>query len=122
MSVRLERLIPVLMVRDVQASIRFYADCLGFALTFQDAPIEPRYVGMERDGILIHMQWHDASEWGYPNDRPTYRIVVQDVDGLHRELAGRIARCTHVWDTDWGTREFHIQDPDMNGLQFYRMR
>jgi hypothetical protein len=23
-------------------------------------------------------------------------------------------------DTPWGTREFHVLDPDGNGLQFYR--
>ena len=25
-------------------------------------------------------------------------------------------------DTPWGTREFHVRDPDGNGLQFYRPR
>ena len=23
-------------------------------------------------------------------------------------------------DTPWGTREFHLRDPDLNGLQYYR--
>jgi hypothetical protein len=27
---------------------------------------------------------------------------------------------TEVRDTSWGTREFHVRDPDRNGLQFYR--
>jgi uncharacterized membrane protein YfcA len=29
---------------------------------------------------------------------------------------------TDVRDTTWGTREFHVRDPDSNGLQFYRDR
>jgi uncharacterized glyoxalase superfamily protein PhnB len=33
-------------------------------------------------------------------------------------IAGVVER-TEVWDTSWGTREFHVRDPDGNGLQFY---
>jgi catechol 2,3-dioxygenase-like lactoylglutathione lyase family enzyme len=121
---RLERVQPVLMVRDVPASIRFYVERLGFTLTFEDVPGDPKYAGVKRDGVELHLQWHDAKEWEYPNDRPTYRFVVQDVDGLFEELRtrGGLSPTSEVRDTPWGTREFHVQDPDRNGLQFYRNR
>jgi uncharacterized glyoxalase superfamily protein PhnB len=47
---------------------------------------------------------------------------VADVDGLYREFreAGVLDHIKPVSDTSWGTREFHVQDPDGNGLQFYR--
>jgi hypothetical protein len=47
---------------------------------------------------------------------------VDDVDGLHREfrVAGVVENMKPVADTSWGTREFHVRDPDENGLQFYR--
>jgi len=35
--------------------------------------------------------------------------------GQHAALVDR----TDVTDTNWGTREFHVRDPDGNGLQFY---
>ena len=121
MPPRIERVQPVLMSRDVAASIRFYVDRLGFAVTFQDAPADPRYAGVTRDGAELHLQWHDAGEWAYPNDRPTYRFVVRDVDGLWDELRARgVPDMTAVRDAPWGTREFHVRDPDLNGLQFYR--
>ena len=111
---------PVLMVRDVTASIRFFAS-LGFEVLFKDSPTDPKYAGIARDGVALHLQWHDAGEWAYPNDRPTYRFVVRDVDGLWDELRARgVADVTPVRDTPWGTREFHVRDPDLNGLQFYR--
>jgi catechol 2,3-dioxygenase-like lactoylglutathione lyase family enzyme len=123
MSVKLQCVKPVLMSRDVEASIRFYA-LLGFVETFRDDPTSVRYAGVARDGIELHLQWHDAAEWDFPNDRPTYRFVVADVDGLYEEFRGRgaLADATGVRDTPWGTREFHVRDPDRNGLQFYRMR
>jgi catechol 2,3-dioxygenase-like lactoylglutathione lyase family enzyme len=112
------------MVRDVPASIRFYVEQLGFTLAFEDVPGAPKYAGVRRDGVELHLQWHDAGEWDYPNDRPTYRFVVQDVDGLFDELKrrGGLSPSSAVRDTPWGTREFHVQDPDRNGLQFYRDR
>jgi uncharacterized glyoxalase superfamily protein PhnB len=108
------------MSRDVVRSIRFY-ERLGFTLAGQDSPREPKYARIQRDGIELHLQWHDAKEWNYPNDRPTYRFVVLDVDGLYKQFheSGALCDATSVADTPWGTREFHVRDPDLNGLQFY---
>src|SRR2546423_15721549 len=121
MEPRLESVQPVLMSRDVVRSIRVY-ESLGFTLAGQDAPHEPKYARVQRDGIELHLQWHDAKEWNFPNDRPTYRFVVDDVDRLWAEFRERgiSADITDVRDTPWGTREFHVRDPDQNGLQFYR--
>jgi uncharacterized glyoxalase superfamily protein PhnB len=49
-------------------------------------------------------------------------VVVDDVDRLWAEFRGRgiVSDTTEVRDTPWGTREFHVRDPDRNGLQFYR--
>jgi catechol 2,3-dioxygenase-like lactoylglutathione lyase family enzyme len=127
---RIEAVHPVLMSRDVAASIRFYQR-LGFSLTFQDRPLDPRYAGVARDGVELHLQWQDEAQWAFPIDRPTYRFVVQDVDALYAALrsAGALegqAPGNSPWlapgDTPWGTREFHLRDPDGNGLQFYRAR
>ena len=111
---------PVLMVRDVPASIRFFA-ALGFEALFTDSATDPKYAGVARDGVELHLQWHDASEWNYLNDRPTYRFAVDDVDRLFEEFRAvpNLDR-TEVRATAWGTREFHVRDTDRNGLQFYR--
>ena len=120
-ATHIKRVQPVLMVRDVPASIAFYSR-LGFVFAFTDDPDQPRYAGIRRDGIELHLQWHDAGEWEYPNDRPTYRFVAQNIDRLLAEFHANNA-CppdTAAAETPWGTYEFHILDPDGNGLQFYR--
>jgi len=45
---------------------------------------------------------------------------VTDVDALHREFrdAGVSENLKTIVETSWGTREFHLRDPDENGLQF----
>ncbi len=128
MGARLEAVHPVLMASDIAASIRFYAQ-LGFALAFQDDAAHPRYAGVRRDGVELHLQWHDGEQWAYPNDRPTYRFLVPELDTLYAELRRASVLPEPLaspgpWpkptNTPWGTREFHLLDPDGNGLQFYR--
>ena len=119
---------PVLMAKDVTASVQFYR-ALGFELSFQDRPEEPRYAGQNRDNVELHIQWADPSQWAYPTDRPAYRFLVSDVDSIYREFSanGSINAATSQgspWslpaETPWGTREFHIRDPGQNSLQFYQ--
>lgn len=112
---------PVLPCRDVSASVAFYVDRLGFTRLFQDAPEQPRYAGVGRDGVEIHLQWHDPAEWERV-ERPMLRFVVPRVESLFEEyrLAGVFHGQTALRDTGWGTREFAFYDPDRNGLTFYR--
>jgi uncharacterized glyoxalase superfamily protein PhnB len=112
---------PVLAVRDVQAAVEFYKR-IGFIQVFCDDPDHPKYAGVRRDSVELHLQWHDSAEWKPGDDRPNYRFVVPDVDGLFHEFITNqaINANTKLRDTPWGTREFHIRDLDSNGLQFYR--
>jgi catechol 2,3-dioxygenase-like lactoylglutathione lyase family enzyme len=111
---------PVLPSRDVRASIEFYVTRLGFSLQFQDSANEPRYAGLRRDGVEIHVQWHDPAEWEAV-ERPMLRFVVPAVQALFEEYKdkGVFHERAAVRETTWGTREFAFFDPDHNGLTFY---
>jgi len=115
------------MARDIPTSVCFF-EALGFSLAFQDDESDPRYAAVVRDGVELHLQWHDASQLAHPGDRPAYRFLVREVDALHAELRSRGVFPEQVpaggpWqepgDTPWGTREFHVRDPGGNVLQFY---
>ena len=79
------------------------------------------YAGVGRDGIELHLQWHDPEEWKAV-ERPSLRILVDDVDALFEEYRtkGVFHDATALRDTPWGTREFAFYDPYQNGLTFYR--
>jgi len=119
---------PVLSSRDVTTAVRFY-ERLGFSLTFLDSPLDPKYAAVVREAVELHLQWQGESQPASLLDRPTYRFVVRDVDQLFAAFQGggvvqEQASGPSPWlvpgDTPWGTREFHLRDPDGNGLQFYR--
>jgi uncharacterized protein YndB with AHSA1/START domain/catechol 2,3-dioxygenase-like lactoylglutathione lyase family enzyme len=117
---------PVLGATDVRASIDFFRR-LGFELYFQDAPSNPKYAGVRRDGVELHLQWMAANPLPPNADHAVHRFIVTDVDELFGEFqkAGAIDPSSRSpykvpADTPWGTREFHIRDPEGAGLQFYR--
>jgi catechol 2,3-dioxygenase-like lactoylglutathione lyase family enzyme len=120
MTVTIRSVQPVLMCSDVRASIAFF-ERLGFECVFGPSP-DGNYAGVRRGDVELHLQWHDENHWRHRIDRPTYRFVVEDVDGLHSEFRESGLEVKSVFDAAWGTREFHLRDPDGNGLQFYRDR
>jgi catechol 2,3-dioxygenase-like lactoylglutathione lyase family enzyme len=117
----LQQVHPVLPSRDVQRSIDFYVGRLGFSLSFH-YPEKPAYAGVIRDGVDLHLQWHDDEEWER-TERPMLRFLVTDIDALYEELgdAGVFHEHTALEAKPWGTREFGFLDPDNNGLTFYML-
>ncbi len=121
--VRFEAVHPVLSVRDVRATARWFTQ-FGFEPLFADNDEAPTYAGIGRDDVEIHLQWHSASEWTDGLDGAAYRFVVDDPDALFAEVSSRsdVLAGREVTDTAWGTREFGVYDPDGNALFFYRDR
>ena len=122
-TARLEQVQPVLPSQDVKRAVDFYVNRLRFKVAFADSPDDPRYVGIRRDAVELHLQWHDPAEWSAV-ERPMLRFVVPDVERLFEEFQAQnvFHDRTALRDTPWGTREFAFYDLDGNGLTFYRDR
>ncbi len=118
----LHQIHPVLPVKNVVEALDFYVNRLGFKIAFADDSKNPKYAGILRDGIEIHLQWHDAVEWEEKVDRPMLRIVTQNIEMLFEEYSEKDVFHAHTLlrETAWGTKEFAFYDPDKNGLTFYR--
>jgi len=109
---------PILGTRDVAKAVRFYVDRLGFTLAFGVPTNEGNYVGLRRDGVVLHMQFQYEHEMGTTR----LRILVDDPDALYAEYKDKnvFGEGTRVADTPWGTREFALYDLDRNSLTFCR--
>lgn len=118
----LHQIHPVLPVMDVVEALDFYVNRLGFKIAFADDSKNPKYAGVIRDAIEIHLQWHDAKEWEFEVNRPMLRIVSQNIEVLYDEFYKKdvFDAYTLLRETAWGTREFAFYDPFKNGLTFYR--
>lgn len=114
--------IMILDVRDLEAALRYYREALGFELDFRSAEAPDNYAGVRRGEVLLHMQWQseDAFRAGTAGHLRV-RIDVDDPDALYAEYQGRGVRGLGPKpdNTNWGTREFAVRDPDGNHLAFF---
>ena len=94
----------VFVVKDVLRSVQHYCEVLGFHTEFTYG--EPTfYAGVERDGVLIHLQ--AASETKRQPGHGAVNVFATDVDALYRELQSKGARTLkEPKDYSYGMRDF----------------
>jgi len=119
---------PNFIVKDLQASIAYYRDRLGFELDFSGPAGDPYYAGMKRDGISIMLKAilpdvlpcpnHTRHEWA----RWDAYIYTMDPDTLFEEFRERgvtfVKRLSCIDDGLWG---FEIADADGYVIAFFRL-
>jgi uncharacterized glyoxalase superfamily protein PhnB len=121
---RLLRVAPVLLVRDVEAAVAFWHDRVGFETDLIHGD-PPNFAMPTRDDVTLMLVQVPA---GTEVPAPHWRVVekvnqayiwVDDVDALYEELGSRGAPIDFtIYDTPWGTREFGIQDLDEHDVAF----
>jgi catechol 2,3-dioxygenase-like lactoylglutathione lyase family enzyme len=106
----------VFTVRDIDASVAYYRDILGFDVTFQYG--EPLfYACLCRDEFSLHLRAAREPNWVPGNGAVC--VFVDQVDALHSEFAARGARVVKPpQDYAYGMRDFDITDLDGNHLTF----
>ncbi|MBZ5572686.1 MAG: VOC family protein [Acidobacteriia bacterium] len=107
--VRFECCEPVLRVEDMQASLRFYVDALGFENASWGSD---DFTHVSRDGAGIYL-----CRGGQGQGRAWVWIGVEDVERLHHEykargVAIRLPPTTYPW-----ALEMQMEDPDGNVLR-----
>ena len=114
---------PVLHVADVEVSLRFYIDRLGFSCPWRYDEGGRVFVALvDRQGcaIILSSQWPGKVGKGLLfislNVEPATReAAIAALDALRAELEGR---GVVVKDGSWGYRLLVIDDPDGNQLFF----
>jgi catechol 2,3-dioxygenase-like lactoylglutathione lyase family enzyme len=106
----------VFVVSDISASLAYYRDVLGFAVTFEYG--EPlSYVCLCRDEVALHLLVAAATK-RLPG-QGALCVFVRDVDQIYAEVSARGARLLNrPEDRDYGMRDFDVVDADGNQLTF----
>ena len=112
--VRLSRAIPLLASLDIDRTLAFYAQRLGFTrevFRVEDA------AGVERDGVQIHFWKCDDRRIA---ENTSCRMEVIGIDGLFAELLpqGVVHPNGPLENKPWGYREFAVLDCDGNLITF----
>jgi catechol 2,3-dioxygenase-like lactoylglutathione lyase family enzyme len=123
MDMKLE-LVPV-PVTDVDRSIAFYTDKMGFVLDVDVRPSESmRVVQLTPPGsacsIVIGTGLNDISDMA-PGAQKGLHVVVEDINRARDELIGRGVQVGEIEDVGGGVKYARITDPDSNMLLLQEM-
>jgi catechol 2,3-dioxygenase-like lactoylglutathione lyase family enzyme len=114
---------PVLHVKDVDASLLFYVNRLGFTSPWRYAEDGRAYVAqVDRQGcaLILASRWPDKVGKGLMFislnvEPPSREAAVAALDALRAELE---AKGVPVKEGSWGYRLLVVDDPDGNQLFF----
>ncbi|MGC5628857.1 VOC family protein [Georgenia sp. Z1344] len=112
-----------LQARDAKALIDFFVDALGFVstATYDDGDVV-HHAELRRPGTAggIMLGTYDADKpWGREPGSGTAYVVVPDVDALYERATAQGATIMRpLDDTDYGSREFGVDDLEGNSWTF----
>ena len=111
MTTTAKRISPMLAVADLNETVAFYREVLGFRPTLES----PEYSIIERDGQTIHFMKAASEEvMRCVRGHTEIYIEVSRIDSLwqHVKTFKKRYRIRDLFDREYGMAEFHISDPN----------
>ncbi len=112
----IEDAVAIVPVRDVEASVAFYRDTLGFEARFVSD--DKGFGTVIRGEAALHLlRTDDAEALRATGNNISVYVWVKGVDALFAQLESKLGQLPegHVrapFDQPYGMREFHVKDPD----------
>jgi predicted enzyme related to lactoylglutathione lyase len=113
---------PVLLVADLDRSVAYYRDQLGFRCEVYGEP--PNFATADREGATLLLALaEDGSRlvphWQIVDKMWNVYIRTDDADAIYAEVQKRGAGIDYtIYDAPHGFREFGVQDPDGHDIAF----
>ena len=109
---RIHQVATVFHVTDIESSLRFYKDVLGFTDDFRVG----NYVGLKLDGFNLHLS--QAGDHGRRVGAGLVYVFCDGVDDYYaRRIVGKEVRILQPpADQEYGMRDFVLHDPDGNRI------
>jgi catechol 2,3-dioxygenase-like lactoylglutathione lyase family enzyme len=125
------KLVPELCCSDIERSLSFYTELLGFSVAY--ARPEERFAFLDREGAQVMIEQSTgrafvASELVYPYGRGVnLQIEAADVAALYAKVEASGSPIYLPLEDTWyrrdqtllGNRQFIVQDPDGYLLRFF---
>jgi catechol 2,3-dioxygenase-like lactoylglutathione lyase family enzyme len=106
--VRVTRIVPDIIVPDLESAHGFYADYLGLDVEAFNLGWVTRRVSSDT-GATVQLVTHDATA----AEDPVLSVTVDDVEGALGEAERRGYEIVHPLTTEsWGVRRFFVRAPD----------
>ena len=113
------KLVPSVFYENIADGLRFFVDCLQFAIEYKDLNCSQPYCVLEKDGISI-MLFQDVQL--AKEHYPELRIVTKNIEVVYDSISSSYPQLLHpnlnkVTKRPWGAKEFAIADKQL-GIRF----
>ena len=110
---------PQFLVDDLERSMAYYKK-IGFSF---GEPWEGFYAIGLLDGLEVHLREAPRSQaerqWRRANEYLDAAAGVDGVEAFYEQcVASGVAILKPLADTEWGTKDFYVEDPDGNIISF----
>lgn len=120
-EMRLQNLVPVLDVRDVEESIEFYRSTLGFSVHDKVEWGGRTEWALLRSGqvqLMLCANQNDIGEEDIVQTDNVFFVYLDDMDALELHLGNQYASATERTADPNQSRDFYLRDPDGYVLWF----
>ena len=120
------KIIPQFQSRDIESSVKFYTEALGFELGGvkpEDGSSKPYFAsvfaGRKADANIY---LHECKPEEFHPSRCMIALGTSELDEFYQLVTSRAnVRITEeIEDRDWGYRQFSMEDVDGNSLTFFK--
>jgi uncharacterized glyoxalase superfamily protein PhnB len=120
---KVEQLLPLLTVRDIEKSIAFYRDCLGFTLTGKwetDGKLSWCSMKLGNASIMLQKAEEDPPEAQPPDGRKavTFYFLCTNAAPIGDALKAKGLQFSEAFVAFCGTKQIFLTDPDGHELCF----
>lgn len=112
----IEDAVSIVPVRDIEATVAFYGDLLGFERRFVSEDLS--FAIVVHGEAAIHFVRTDSDDaLKATAEHIAIYLWVKGIDVLHEHLRPKLAqlpegRFRPIFNQSYGMREFHVKDPD----------
>jgi uncharacterized glyoxalase superfamily protein PhnB len=108
----------MLTVADVEETVRFYSDKLGFSQTGSSR--DSSWAEVQRDGIAVMFALPNLHmpRWDKPVFTGSFYFLTDNVDEVWNAVKDELKVCYPLSDFDYGMREFAVFDNNGYLIQF----
>jgi hypothetical protein len=106
------KLVPNIFYVDISDGVKFFVDCLEFAITHDERNAQQPFCVLEKDDLRINLFQNEALA---KEHYPEFRIVTSDIEEVYTTISKSHPKYLHpnlskVTLRPWGAKEFAVLD------------
>lgn len=107
-----EKLVPNIFYVDINDGLKFFVDCLNFAIGHSEIKSPNPFCVLEKDGLRINLFQNSALA---KEHYPEFRLVTKNIQEVYKKVSESHPQFLHpnlkvITLRPWGAKEFALKD------------